>query len=80
MGEHDTVKIVAHTDDGRFLVARSDSPKADAVVVVGGRTSPVVPVGSITAQAEAGEWIEGSGTATPVQVRRILEVAATALG
>lgn len=74
------MKIVAHTADGRFLVAVRDHPQANAVVVVGVRVSPVVALGSITAQAEGGEWIEGSGEASPERVQKVLETASGPLG
>lgn len=74
------MKIVAHTEDGRFLVAKSDREDADAVVVAGGRASPVMPAGSLTAQGEADEWLPGSGDADRQRILRVLEVASGPLG
>lgn len=71
------MQIVAHSEDGRYIVARSDSPKADAVVVGGRGPSPVLPAGSLVAMSD---WLPGPGEVTPEERRRILETAGKALG
>jgi hypothetical protein len=71
------MKIVAHTDDGRFLVAKDEHPQSDAVVVVGSRVSPVVAMGTVTAMGT--DWIEGDGDASHQTVIEVLDRASKSL-